>query len=213
MKSLNKIALIILLILTAVCAAVGFSSCGNIEENEEIEYSKGVSILFASDEECPDGNINDDYLKSSMNYELSKTYYIVIDYNYVAKLDSGREDSLCAKISLFPAVNVSATLEEAASGNFSEKVTDDEMNINITYSVPERAGDKKAIRIVVRVKPLEQKAAYLRTSFYLNGNNEEQLESVGTTIFDNLASGLTFTLTSDNSSYSVTSASASISGD
>ena len=167
-----------------------------------VVYSEELTISFASEEDCPAGNIKDSALKSAMDFELNKTYYIVIDYAYTAPRDSNGRDNICADINLSPASNVSATLEETASANFSEKVVDDELNINIKYSVPEKEGDQKYIRIVVRVIPLKSDISYVRATFSLN-DRETDLCSKVVTVNDNYVSGMTFTLNDDGQSFTL----------
>ena len=196
MKIFKKLALL-MLVITVLCVSVGLSACGDDEAE-----TGDVSVLFASEEDCPAGNIKDRALKSAIDFELNKTYYVVIDYTYTAGKDGNYADNLYADITFFPASNVSATLEETASASFSEKVVDDELNINIRYAVPEKAGKEKKIRAVVRIIPLKSQITYISASLSTRG--QANLCTKGVTINDNFVNNLKFTLNADKTTYSLT---------
>ena len=154
-----SLILIVLSTLAFVACATPDGDLGNGDygDYDTIELTRyndniGYKLSYTSDRECPSGNITSDRLHASMDFEVGEVYYMVVDFTISSFNENGWDDGFSLSIKISPLIAISATLEEASTGNSTETKDGDVTNIITTYSIPENRESARSYRIVVRLK-------------------------------------------------------------
>lgn len=202
MKKIKSIIVSLISVIATVCLSVALSACFSSAGNNDkkiifSDFGKNVSIKFVSDRDCPSANIVEDKLSDSLDFKTNEMYYMVVDYSMTADEDGEREDYLYADINIYPLYNVKATLEETASSKFEEKVANGTKNISVKYSVPENKGQKKKVRIIVKVEFNEMEITHLSAAFYSKHDHVKFIGGKTFSAFGSYTEGLEYSILSD----------------
>ena len=113
--------------------------------------SSDVALQFSvtTDTECPDGEINEDFLHKNLNFHSGDLIYLVADLTIYRFQWAEENFQLIFDMSPLRALDI--TLYEASTGLFSESITDDHLVVGLTYSVPENRAEERNYRIVFQV--------------------------------------------------------------
>lgn len=168
--------------------------------NENIKYS----LYYTSAEECPNGNITDANLHTYSSFTVNSTYYVVVDFTISSFEMADWENSFNASVKVSPSTVIDVTLEEAATGNFTQEEEDNGINITTTYSIPEDRTQERTYRIVVRL--IYNEIGYVNIGLVFYGDGEDSSEAY---VAQNGAGkfftvGLGYSLDENGQSYTVT---------
>lgn len=93
-----------------------------------------------------------DYLK--MDMRLHETYYMVISGKLKPRFSQITGETVSLDVAVLPTENVSATLETASSGTYTEKTQDGTKFITVEFKLPENAEEEKEFSLIVKITPL-----------------------------------------------------------
>ena len=174
---MKKFLTIFISIFIIVFGAIGLSACGSDghsgNSNSVKRYNDNITykLSYTSEEECPNGNIVDGKLHSSTGFEVGKVYYMVVDFTISSFNAEGWDNSFSSSVKISPSEVISATLEEAATGNFTENEENGGVNITTTYSIPENRTEARSYRFVVQLK-LKETYNWARAELFFYGDGE-----------------------------------------
>ena len=185
----NKLTVFITL-LAAILGAAALTACGSggvgksggggdtasdriiKRYNDNITYS----LSYTSEKECPGGNISDSKLHSSIDFEIGEIFYMAVDFTISSFDASGWDGSFNSSITISPSTAISAKLEEAKTGNFTEKEENGKTNITATYSIPENKEQERTYRITVQLKQkINHDLVTVELAFYGDNESGEQV--------------------------------------
>ena len=168
--------------------------------NDKISYT----FSFTSDEECPNGNIDDDFLHASLNFEKNKIYYTIFDFTISSFEINGWEEHFTSAVQLSSIETVEARLEEAATSTFTEAEVDDKKIITTTYSVPENLEEARTYRIVLRLTILREfDDVWLKIAFYGDGEDAARAKYAEAVFCAEFTQGLAYRINDDGLTCSV----------
>lgn len=167
------IRLIIIIFALALICSVGFyflSSCESFKlwvmrRNGVDHEVYGGSFRYVSDEDCPNGNINDNLLVENLDFKAGKVYYCVYECNYVSYSEEDEWAGVSMDIAISPCSVVSATLQEASTGNYREYSEEDVTHIILSYQIPEEVNVIKRLRVVLKLEMLADGFPRIRVSY------------------------------------------------
>lgn len=107
------------------------------------------------------GQFSESDLMDAPAFGSDVTNYVVMDFEISASEDNDGRGSINAMIRLPEAWVLDATIEEAPTGKIEESVVDDVTRIYASYKVPASASERKSVRMIVRLKPLNEGVANL----------------------------------------------------
>lgn len=137
-------------------------------ENMPLAEVGNVSAKYVSIDECPDGDVNGVELKDKPDMAEGKINYMVIDFTLTALNDNDGRGALNALIRVPERELMEARLISAPTGNLHETVEDNETFFDASFSVPDRAGASKQVRIIIRLTPASN--SIVNIELYLHGS-------------------------------------------
>ena len=210
----RKLLLIVLSIACIFCLSFGLAACAGNDSgggddiptvtsgkryNDKITYK----LLYTSEDECPDGNIDNEKLHTSIKFEVRKVYYMAVDFTISSFKAEGWEQNFTALFKVARSESVGVKLEEASTSNFSEKVEDDNTIITTTYSIPENRTEPRTYRIIIRLF-FQYTKDYVTTYFAFYGNNQSNYKyDEKLILLRESTEGLTFNLLDNEQGYEV----------
>ena len=210
---MKKKLTIFITLLMAIFCAIGFVACGGVGEtssgsndhslwkryNDSITYR----LSYTSEKECPNGNIVDRKLHSSMEFEIDEVYFMVLDFKISSFETEGWQNSFSSAIKISPSSVINARLEEAATGSFTERVESNITHIITKYSIPESRSEAKTYRLTIRFTIDEDCSVNIGLLFYGDGENVNNVAMAEESICGYFTSGLKYELNENGTSYSV----------
>ncbi len=170
----GKFLRVFFMIVAALALLCALSACGGGDAADEAafqpatdlenRYNDDIAYQFrmASDKECPDGAIKDEFLYEKLTCEAEETYYLVLDIcvlNFDRMKADGISDTFDVVVTISGA-GLFATLEYANTSMFSEFEEVDYIEITTTFTVPSDSHKESAQRIIYRVKSKGHAIAY-----------------------------------------------------
>lgn len=161
------------------------------------------SVRFCSDKNCPDGNIDSQYLYDNLYFELEEVYYMVIDFSFTPLKDNDGSGKFYANTEVSSDYLIKADLEEANSATYNESYLGDVKKISVTYSIQDKAEVTREMRVVVRLVPRRRGVAVVKINLF--GKELGSTGKYGVTKYLPIAAtqGLAYEMAQDNSGYFV----------
>lgn len=176
---MKKFLVVTLALLFTICCAATFSACnsgkekggndlGNKTTHDIKQYNENITyrLSYASYDECPDGNFDDEYLHSTAPFQTGKVFYAVVDFTISSFNAEGWDNTFNVSIKISPKYSISASLEEAKTSNFKVEEDNDCTIVTTTYSVPEDREQQRKDRVVIRLAVNEMKNLTVGVAFY-----------------------------------------------
>lgn len=180
---MKKFLVVALALLFTICCAATFSACNSGKKNDgndlgiktdsEIkQYNENITykLSYASYDECPDGNFDDEYLHTTAPFQTGKVFYAVVDFTISSFNAEGWDNTYNVSIKISPKYSISASLEEAKTSNFKVEEDSNCTTVTTIYSVPENRAQQRKDRVVVRLAVNEMKNLTVGVAFY--GDNQ-----------------------------------------
>lgn len=195
-------------VVGCLCAAVGCAP-----EDAELPFKgetaevKSASVVYVDGDGFDDGSWSGESVLTDARFETGETYYMVLDFTYGAVADNDGARSLSVGLEISPSAVVEATLFSADSGITDESVINDRLRVTADYKVPEKAGEEKQQRIILRFKPKRVDYALFSYGFAENGG-DPFIDSVRERLYltygeGAYTEGLSFRASSDGKGYAV----------
>lgn len=161
------------------------------------------SVKFCSDKNCPNGNIDSQYLYDNLDFELGEVYYMVIDFTFTPLEDNDGFGKFYARTEVSSELLIKADLEEANSAVYDTSNADGVQNIAVTYSIQDKVDETRKMRVVIRLRPQTQGVAVAKINLF--GKEAGSVGKYGATKYLPIAAtqGLTFEIAEDNMGYIV----------
>ena len=197
-------------LLCVLCCAVGLIACsaddggdtgvhgGRVQYNDKILYN----LSYTSDEESPNGRIDETLLHSDMDFQVGEIYYMVLDFTVSSFVSDGWEESFRVRIAVSTIV-IDVTLEEAATGNFTEREEGGVKDMTMTYRIPEKKTQPRDYRVTIRLLFEEKGLANFGISFYGDKESSDDAFFSEQAVGIGVSTDLVYTLNEDGASYSV----------
>ncbi len=162
------------------------------------------SAKYLTEQAYNNGTYSDGDMTSEPSFKDGATSYMVMDFEFSAVNENDGGKSVNIMVRVPEAEVMDATIEEAPTGKIEESVVDNTTSIYASYSVPPTAGEAKSVRMVVRLRPLNEGVA--NVDVFLVGG--EGVKTAGKNyISTKLVSGvptLRYTLSKDKTYYTAT---------
>lgn len=184
---MKRFSIIFITLMLALFGAIGLSACGGDSAsggtvpsawkryNDSINYR----LSYTSEDECPNGNIKDGSLHASVDFEVGEVYYMVVDFTISSFNANGWDNNFSSSIKISPITVISATLEEAATGNFTEEEEGDAIKITTMYRIPEDRNKLRNYRFTIKLFLLKDvnwsNAEFVYIPFYGDRESEENV--------------------------------------
>lgn len=166
--------------------------------NDFIHYS----IAYCYEEDCPAGDVSDATLHGAINFELGKTYFMVLDFTVDSFEEWNYMDAFSTWVEFSPAEVMGVRLEEAATSDIEETLDSSDRIFTAGYKIPEAKGEARSYRIVFRVTVLENENMSIGVAF---GAPYDRPFYQWTSITLRATGALVYKLNGDGQSYSVSS--------
>ena len=209
-KKLRKILTISIAFVLSMGCVFGLIACGTDDEAEETSpersYSDNIVYLlsYATEEECPEGVIDDSVLHSFLNFAPEESYYLVFDFTVSSFEIEGWRQHFTASLAITTDDTVEARLMEAKTGKTAEKEEAGVKTITATYSLPENLTEARTYRIIVRLTFLETyESVTFRLAFYGDEEDAENIKPSEIVLFAKTTKGLTYEMNDNGTSCSV----------
>lgn len=125
----------------------------------------GGTFRYVSDKDCPNGAIDDALLSDRMDFNAGEIYYCVYEFNYVSYNNEHEWADIGVELTVSPLSEVSATLQEANTGNYREFCEEDSTRIDLSYKIPEELNVVKHFRIVLKLEMHASSFPYIKVHF------------------------------------------------
>lgn len=166
--------------------------------NDFIHYS----IAYSYEEDCPAGEINDASLHGTINFELGKTYFAVLDFTVDNFEQWNYMDTFSTWVEFSPAEVMGVRLEEAATSDIEETTDSSDRIFTAGYKIPEAIGEARSYRIVFCMTVLKNENMSIGVAF---GAPYDRPSCQWTAITLRATGALVYKLNGDGQSYSVSS--------
>ena len=203
--------LIILFVVTLLFATAILTSCkdknkGDDKDLSDVEFNT-FTVGYLSEELYNDGVFDDAAISDSIAFDDENNGYMIIDFSYTLIRDIGNRHSLYLE-TLFPGRGVlDITIADAPTSGITETESTNGTTLSTKFTMPTTAGDKKSVRVVLRLMPLSGGDV----TFMLTLKTESGIKQSGnSSISHTLNTGnprLIFEINPDGNSYSVVGAS------
>lgn len=162
------------------------------------------SAKYLTEQAYHNGSYSDADMTAEPSFKDGAISYMVMDFEFAATQENDGKRNMYILVRVPEAEVMDATIEEAPTGKIEESVTNNVTSIYASYSVPPTANEVKKVRMVVRLKPLNEGVAYVDV-FLVGG---EGVRTDGNNyISTKLVSGvptLRYTLSKDKTYYTAT---------
>ncbi len=117
-----------------------------------IPYNRDIDCQFSitTNEECPSGEIKDEFLHESVVLSEGDILFLVLDCN-VKTFEWAEIPTVTVSVWFYPLTTFDVTLEEANTGDFAEQEQEGGKRIETTFAVPENKQEGRSFRIVYRL--------------------------------------------------------------
>lgn len=151
------------------------TATANIYFDKKISLSN-LDISYLTSDTYVDGRYDAASLTGDVTMKVGKEYYMVITATMKSLITEGSNDKLKLNVKVSPLAVVDGTLEEAGSGDFTEKSNEEktEKNISVTFKIPEPEEGDKQIRFIVKLTPVSLRNPTVAISF-----SGEQISVIG----------------------------------
>ena len=162
---------------------------------------------YLTEEKYNMGDFTDDALSSKPDFNEGTTNYMVVDFSYSSVENNDGNKSIHILVRVPEDTVMDATIEEAPTGKIEESIMNGITSIYASYSVLETAGELKTVRMIVRLKPLNEGIA--NVDIFLMGDEDGEVATTGEIYATaKLVSGvpsIRYTLNKDKKSYTASS--------
>ncbi len=134
---------------------------------KQVELYK-FDLSYLDGDDYVDGRYNESDLVDEIQMKLGKEYYMVISLRMKSSIAENERDTVSLNINLSPYANIDGTLEVAGGVSLTERVTDNEKNINITFKLPYMEENEKDFRFIIKLKPTAVGTAQVNLSLQKN---------------------------------------------
>ena len=138
-----------LMIVGFAMIAVGYFKTGGVTPIARIT---NISVGYLTEGEYNSGNFADEAITKKANWSSGVPQYMVVDLTVKTILKNEGTDSVEIRTYL-PENAVSMKLESAPTGNFEIVSEDDGTAIYTYYTILPSVGDKKTVRIILKMEP------------------------------------------------------------
>lgn len=153
----KKLSVFLFSAILLICLAFGAAGCSsNSDDGGSDIKTNDISVSFISEDDYTDDTVSGSKLVSELNCQKDDVNYMLVDLNVQAKFKNSGDQSISVEISISPTTLLSASMDEANSGNWNEYVSDGVKTISVVYKVPDLVEvNAKTVRIVVKLCAIE----------------------------------------------------------
>ncbi len=130
-----------------------------------------MKVSYLEGESYVDGKFDEADLKSAdeINMSVSKTYYMVVTGKLKPHFSEDRfGNSVSLKVTFPLASRVSATLDTASSGTYTEETNDDKntKSFSVELKLPDKAEEEKEFTVIIKLVPQFALNVYVDLAFF-----------------------------------------------
>ena len=125
-----------------------------------------MSVSYLAKADYNGGRYDEASLQSTLDMSANETYYMVIRGKLKPRFSQNTGEVATLGVTFPLAERVSATIDSASSGTYTEKLYDNEKLIRINIKLPENAEEEKDFELIVKLIPKVSQKVYVDIAFF-----------------------------------------------
>jgi len=134
-----------------------------------------MKVSFLAGGNYVDGKYDESKLQDTVDARIGETYYMVVTGKLKPRFSQSTGKAVSLDVAVFPTSAVSATLETASSGTYTEKTQDSVKFITVEFKLPENAEEEKEFTLIVKITPTAVGSVFTDLTFF----SESKISVVG----------------------------------
>lgn len=134
-----------------------------------------MKVSFLAGGNYVDGKYDESKLQDTVDARIGETYYTVVTGKLKPRFSQSTGKAVSLDVAVFPTSALSATLETASSGTYTEKTLDGVKFITVEFKLPENAEEEKEFTLIVKITPTAVGSVFTDLTFF----SESKISVVG----------------------------------
>ena len=148
-----------------------------------------MKVSFLAGGNYVDGKYDESKLQDTVDARIGETYYTVVTGKLKPRFSQSTGEAVSLDVAVFPTSGVSATLETASSGTYTEKTRGGAKFITVEFRLPENAEEEKEFTLIVKITPTAVGSVFTDLTFFSESKisvvGENRVVNVSTEVTDN----------------------------